>query len=221
MIVYKVTDPDLRTYGGCQWELEQWKATDGTGWLCGPGWLHAYLDALLAALMYRVDVTWMDPRLFQAEGEGQILRSGQLKIGVTRLRLVREIPLPVVTPEQSARWSVRCALVVTRDAEFRAWATRWLAEGPAARLPTRKVWGSGGEAVDAVAAHGRREAELASCIARGIQTHDVTPAAIVFERAARSVRFAVRQAVDLGVPLDVIDLARQAMIDPTPAPAGD
>jgi hypothetical protein len=44
-----------------------------------------------------------NPRLFEAEGDGEFLDDYGMKCGVTKLRLVKEIPLPVVTDEQKIK----------------------------------------------------------------------------------------------------------------------
>ena len=51
MKVYKLTTQKNQTYNGFQWEPDVWKETSGSGNLCGPGWLHAYSDPLVAAFM--------------------------------------------------------------------------------------------------------------------------------------------------------------------------
>ena len=38
----KLTDRNMRAYGGFQWEIGRKVTTSGEGTLCGPGWLHCY-----------------------------------------------------------------------------------------------------------------------------------------------------------------------------------
>ena len=123
--VYKLTDQDLKTYGGFQWEVGKKYTTSGQGSLCGPGWLHAYEHPLLAVFHNPGGANIVNPRLFEASG-GNILRDGQMKCGVTELTLIREIPLPAVSVEHVVRYAIGCALAVYRDARFVAWATAWL-----------------------------------------------------------------------------------------------
>ena len=48
---YKLTNQEMQTHNGFQWELGEWQETSGEGGLCGPGWLHYYSDPLLAVLL--------------------------------------------------------------------------------------------------------------------------------------------------------------------------
>jgi len=48
--IYKLTDQDMQTWKGFQWELNKWYETSGEGPLCSEGWLHGYEDPLLAML---------------------------------------------------------------------------------------------------------------------------------------------------------------------------
>ena len=119
--VYKLTDENMRTYGGCQWEIGVAKTSSGEGELCGPGWLHAYTDPLLAVFLNPLYAKFKKPRLFECEGDVGKTDHG-LKIGCTRLTLVREIPVPVVTVEQRVRFAILCAMEVYHDPKWRVWA---------------------------------------------------------------------------------------------------
>ena len=115
--LWKITNKDMTTRGGYKWGLGEWHETSGQGPLCGAGWLHCYEGdevggPLLAVLLNPIHGGF-DPetmRLFECEGEGAELRDGALKLGRTRLRLVREVPVPVVTTAQRVRFGLYCAL---------------------------------------------------------------------------------------------------------------
>lgn len=51
-IVYKLTDQDIRTYGGYQWDIGTWHKIDasieGKRALCSGSWFHCYSDPDLA-----------------------------------------------------------------------------------------------------------------------------------------------------------------------------
>jgi hypothetical protein len=127
MIVYKLTDHDMRTYDGFQWELGKWVETSGKGDLCGPGWLHAYEHPLLAVLHSPAHVNFVKKRLFIAwTGRGEIKRDGQIKIGSTKMKLVEEIPLPAISTIQKIAYGILCALEVYDDTSFVEWANKWL-----------------------------------------------------------------------------------------------
>jgi hypothetical protein len=64
--------------------------------------------------------------MWQAEGSGKVKRNRGLKIGVTCLTTVREMPVPVVTLEQRVKFAILCAKRVCHDVTWNAWADAWL-----------------------------------------------------------------------------------------------
>lgn len=125
MKVYKLTDENMRTRGGYQWVLGEPHKTDGTGNLCGPGWLHHYSDPLLALFHNPVHADFRTPRLFEAKALGKHKRDGQMKGGSSQLTLVRELTLSVTT-EQRVRYAIACAASVYQEPAFLLWAKGWL-----------------------------------------------------------------------------------------------
>jgi hypothetical protein len=124
--LYKLTNSNMITQNNTQWVLGEWKETDGIQReLCNSSWLHAYEDPYVAAFMYVIHVYYSNPRCFLAEGDGAFLSDGT-KCGVTRLRLVEEIPLPTITKEQRIKIAILCALEVCYEASFVTWANNWL-----------------------------------------------------------------------------------------------
>jgi len=123
--LYKLTDENGRTHNQTQWGEGVTHSGTGKGGLCGPGFIHAYEDPLVAVFMNPIHADFPDPLMWEAEGEIAI-RNGQLKCGCVSLTTVREIPLPVVTTEQRIRFAILCAKEVCRDAEWNAWADKWL-----------------------------------------------------------------------------------------------
>jgi hypothetical protein len=125
-IGYKLTDQNMRTHKGYQWELQQWKETDGEGDLCSPGWLHYYSDPLLAAFLNPIHANFEAPRLFQVEVAGKVKEDHELKLGCTKMRLVKELEMPAVTMEQRVKFGILCALEVCKNITFVQWAANWL-----------------------------------------------------------------------------------------------
>lgn len=126
--LYKLTDRHLRTHGDFQWVVGEDMYVSGLGELCGPGFLHAYTDPLLAVLLAPIHVSFGDDvRLFEADDDVAKTDLG-LKVGCTRLRLVCELELPTVTLEQRVRFAIFCAqeVVDTQYPRWSAWAERWL-----------------------------------------------------------------------------------------------
>ena len=131
MLVYKLTDSVLRTHGSTfQWEIGVPREIDPkcyTTSLCTCGFFHWYRDPLLAVLHDPIHGKFgPSARLFESEAEGTILEEGQMKGGSTKLTLLREIPLPVVTKEQRISYDILCAMEVTSDETWRSWASKWL-----------------------------------------------------------------------------------------------
>ena len=125
MKLYKLTDRNGCTYGGCLWGEGIEHTASGEGGLCGPGWLHAYTHPLLAVVFNPIYGHIEDPLLWEAEGDVGATDHG-LKVGCTRLRTVQQIPLPEVTPEQRVRFAILCARSVCNNAAWLAWANAWL-----------------------------------------------------------------------------------------------
>jgi len=126
MTLYKLTNQHLQTHGGYQWTVGEWRETDGSGDLCGPGWLHAYEDPLLAALLNPIHANIDAPRLWECEADGDGKDERGLKCGVRRLRLVREMPLPAVTTTQRVAFGILCAGSMYPGTNWALWAERWL-----------------------------------------------------------------------------------------------
>jgi hypothetical protein len=116
MKCYKLTDQN-------RWTGNRWYETSGEGDLGGPGWLNAY-SHLLVALMLNPNIK--NPRLFEARGSGKFCDDRGLKCGFTRLRLVRELPVPDITVTQRVAFGILCGKEVCDDAAWNEWADGWL-----------------------------------------------------------------------------------------------
>lgn len=123
--LYKLTDVNVRTHGGCQWGEGIEHTANGKGILCDKGWLHAYTHPLLAVLLSPIHVDFNNPKLWEAEGEIRKTDNG-LKVGCIRLRTIKQIPLPKVTTEQRVRFAILCAMEVYTSPEWVEWAQNWL-----------------------------------------------------------------------------------------------
>jgi len=131
MKCFKLTDQNMRTYcGSFLWVLGEWAPTlRGLGPLCASGWYHAYDHALVAVLLNRVHADIRGPRLFEAsyDGRSRTLDEHGLKRGVVSLRLDKEVPLPVITPEQRVRIAIYCARrVYHEDQSWMVWSNAWV-----------------------------------------------------------------------------------------------
>ena len=107
-IAYKLTDSEMRTHRGFQWELGKWYETTGRWSLYSPGWLHFYNDPLVGLFLNPVHANIKNPRLFRAEVKGKFLNNRGLNCGYIKARLVEELPVPQISPVQRVRFAILC-----------------------------------------------------------------------------------------------------------------
>ena len=181
--IYKLTDRNMQTHNGFQWTMNSTETADGEGDLCGPGFLHAYTDPLLAVLLNPIHADIRCPRLFRAEGTIKKTDHG-LKVGCTEMTLTEELPLPVITTTQRVAFGILCAKEVYKDAGWTRWADNWL---------------SGKDQAEAAAAAAAEEAAWAWAAAEAARAEEAWAAAAA-EEAARAA-----EAIDL------IAIAQKAM----------
>ena len=124
--IYKLTDMNMKTYGGYPWALGKWNHTSGKGGLCGPGWLHAYTSPVLAELLDPIHANFREYRVFRGEASGPVISDRGLKVGYTNMRISAELPRRHITAENRIRFGIACACRVYTSAEYRAWAGRWV-----------------------------------------------------------------------------------------------
>jgi len=124
---YKLTNQDMRTHNGFQWELGKEVITDGENdELCNDSWLHYYHHPLLAVLLNPIHAQINNPRLFEVKALGKHLDDKGLKGGCTNMILVKEIELPEITLNQQIAFSILCTLEVYKESTYVLWANDWL-----------------------------------------------------------------------------------------------
>ena len=123
--VYKLTRPDGTTYKGFLWKPNEQYHFSGLGYLCSPGFAHAYLTPELAVLLNPIHANYNPAILWRAEGM-IAKRDHDLKVGCTDLILCAQIPLPEASTSQRVEFAVRCALAVYTEPTFVLWANNWL-----------------------------------------------------------------------------------------------
>jgi hypothetical protein len=216
MKVYKLTDQRMKTRDGFQYRLNRVRVAPGIGELCTAGWLHGYSDPLLAVLLNPVHADIQNPRLFEAEASGATKDDCGLKLGVQRLTLRKEMPLPVVTTAQRVRFAIFCALGIPQSPEFVRWANRWLSGED--RSPEAATAAAAAEAAEAAA----RAAAAQTAAWSAARAAAARVAARVAARAADAAAWAAAWAAEVAAaeaaawaaaaaPLDLITLARKAM----------
>ena len=126
MIKYKLTDQNLQTYEGFQWEMGKKVTTSEEEELCGPGWLHYYHHPLLAVLLNPIHANIKNPRMFEVEVGSTCLDDKGLKGGTTEMTLVKEISIPEVTIVNRIAFAILCAKDVYKETGWNKWADNWL-----------------------------------------------------------------------------------------------
>ena len=129
MLIYKLTDQNLRTHNGFQYKKNRWITApnhDPDKSLCSDGWLHAYEHPLIAVFMNPVHARIKNPKLFECKWKGNHKKYGQLKLGVESTILKKEIGLPTFTPDELVTIAINCALLVYDNQYFVDWTNNWL-----------------------------------------------------------------------------------------------
>jgi hypothetical protein len=128
MLKYKLTNWKNMTRNDTLWGEGVTHETDGSGELCGPGWLHFYHSAELAVILNPMHANFLRPKLWECSADGKFKDDRGLKGGCTRLTTLREIPLPKITEEQKIRFGIMCAQKISggRSEIWDEWAEEWL-----------------------------------------------------------------------------------------------
>jgi len=128
IIKYKLTDQNIRTHKNYQWQLGRWERAKGKSNqdLCTDGWLHGYDSPLIAILHNPLHADYYKPRLWEVECKGKTKNDKGIKCGYRKMRLIKEIPVPVITTTQIVAYCILCAMEVSKDKKFLQWAKNWL-----------------------------------------------------------------------------------------------
>ena len=192
MKLYKLTNQNDRTYGGCQWGENVTVTTSGTGELCTDGYTHWYTDPLLAVLFNPLHGQFNLATAHLWEGEGDAIKTDNLKVGCSVGTTIRRVELPKITTEQYIRFAILCAKRACDDVAWNTWADKWL---------------SGEDRSDEAA----RAAELAArAAASAAELAAASAAALAAELAARAAALVAARAVELS-QLDLHAIAREAV----------
>ena len=127
-MIVKLTTQDMKTQkdkeNETQWVLGKWHKAKGSGkTLCSNAYLHFYPNIEMAGLRNCVDANIKNPRAFECEAKG--VNEETLKCGAKRLRIVKEIKMPLVTNEERVFTAILLALAVYDTPEFEQWAIAW------------------------------------------------------------------------------------------------
>lgn len=129
MAFYKLTNQNMQTYNGFQWKLGEWHfipEEDQQDDLCSSGFFHCYNHPALAIIFNSIHARFDNPRLFEIEVDGNSKNDNNVKFGFTKMKLIKEIKLPIITLEQRVEFAIRCAMEVYNEKEWLNWAENWL-----------------------------------------------------------------------------------------------
>jgi hypothetical protein len=212
---YKLTDQNMQTHNGCQWQLGVAKETDGNSSnLCNSHWLHYYDNPLLAVLFNPMYADISNPKLFEVKALGKHLKDMGLKGGCTKMVLINEIPLPEISTNQKIAFAILCSLKVYKEERYVKWAKNWL--GGADR--SEKAADAAYAAADAYARAARAaraaadaadaaaDAAYAAYAAADVAARAARAAADAAD-AARAARAAADAAADAAYAADAADAA--------------
>jgi hypothetical protein len=219
MIVYKLTDKDGYTRRGkenqIKWQVGTVKTVGGKGDLCTDQWIHAYEHPILAVLHDPVHGEYGDTtRMWECEtDDGVIKRDGQMKLGTTKLHILREMKKPKVTLYQRIAYAISCSLRVYAEESYVLWAEGWLSGKDRSKKSAAKA----AEAAEAAEARAAALAEWAAAEAARAGAR-AAEAARAGARAAEAAEWAGARAAEAAEStvvtdeLDLIDCAREAFL---------
>jgi hypothetical protein len=199
---YKLTNQNMQTHNGCQWQLGEEKETSGFGeTLCNGSWLHYYDHPLLAILLNPIHA---NPRLFEIKAEGKHLTDNGLKGGCSKMTLIKELKLPEVTLNQRVIFGLLCASTVYKEESFLLWAANYAnGKDRTAWAARDAAWAARDAARDAAGAAARAAAWAAARDAAGAAARAAAGAAAW--AAAGAAAWAAAK------PINLIKIAKMAM----------
>ena len=210
--LYKLTDQNWRTRAGkfneCQWGENITHGGTGEGELCGPGWIHAYTDPLLAVFFNPIHAQIESPILWIAEGEIAINDHG-VKVGCKTLTTKKIVNAPEVAMTNRIAFGILCAMQVYKvykDPGFRKWATKWIDGSDRTSAAAYAAYAA--YAASSAAAYAAANAANAANAAAYAAAYAVKPAAYAANAASNAASNAATYAAK---PLDLIALAQRAM----------
>ena len=196
----KLTNSKFQTKNNTQWGDNVEHTAPGGGPLCTATWLHAYTDPYIAVIMAPAHVNYDELVLWEAEGEVGLDEG--LKVGCTRLKTIKSVPLPKVTLEQRILFAIACARQVTTDEKWLAWADKWVSGEDRTRESAEAAWEAEAEAAWEAEAEAAWAAAAASAEAAAWAAAEAAEAAAwAAEEAAEAAAVAACGNLDIQLAL--------------------
>lgn len=193
-MLLKFTDSNLRTHNGaCQWVPGEWQETDGSGGLCGPGWIHLYDGTPeLAVCLDPIHGNFLekpDAQLREVDIDGQRKEDHGLKLGTTRCRLLERIAIPEVSIPARVRWAIYCVRAIPDRQpilRWKSWADKWLAGEREVEAAAAAAWAARAARAAAAAAEAARAARATTAVAWAAEAAAWAARATTAEAKARA-----------------------------------
>jgi hypothetical protein len=198
---YKLTNQNLQTHNGFQWEVGKVYTVDGAiNQLCNRHWFHYYHSPELAILLNPIHAGIINPRLWEVSATGKHLDDCGIKGGCTKMKIIKEIEIPEVTMINRVAFGILCAKAVYKETEFNEWADKWLSS------VDRSSYAAYAAASADYAAYAAASADYAAYAAACAAANAAANAA---DCAARAAAYAARAAAYTAI--DLVAIAKEAM----------
>jgi hypothetical protein len=194
MRVYKLTDSDMQTKNQTQWGPGVTHEAQGDLVLCSNG-IHVYSNPLVAVYMNPIHANYQSPRLFVAEGTGNMLNDGT-KLCFQRLKTIREISVPQISTEQRIEVAIRLVLGLKGSSRaYRKWDQNWLNGTDRSAKAANVAAAAARAAADAAAANAANAAYYAAAYYVAAAAHAAAYAATRAAADAAAAAYAAAYAV--------------------------
>ena len=208
MIKYKLVEQDMTTYQKkALWKIgeqKEIKNVKNKPQLCTADVFHFYDSPEMAVLFNPIHATILNPRLFKVNCN-EVVHDG-LKGGATKMKLLKELPLPVFTLNQRVYFGILCAREVYNSKKWLLWADNWI------KNIDRSSTAAAGTATGAVHIAATRAAAGAAAYAAAYAAADAAAYAAVYAaRTAANAAYAAANAAAYATNIDVINRFRHQL----------
>ena len=126
-IMYKLVDQNWMSHGGMKWKIGQTnKAQEPGKKMCSNQVLHCYASPLQAVFLNPIHASIQTPILLEIECS-KIINADGLKYACKEQTPLRELSLPILTPNQRVAVAIKLAMCGYQSPTWLKWAKDWLA----------------------------------------------------------------------------------------------
>jgi hypothetical protein len=199
----KLTNKNNKTRNDFQWGENVTHTATGSGKeLCSDGFIHFYIDPLIAVIFNPIHANFENPNLWECETYGEEIHE-PVKSGCKTLTTIKQIPLPEVTLTQKIAFAILCAKEIYKDENWNKWADGWLNGKDRSSTAAYAAYATAYAANYATA----DEAADAAIYAARDAAHSSKKANIAATTAAYAANYATR----VGAKFNVVKIANEAL----------